>query len=78
MTINSKAPAEGGAGASQWNSLQVNNNKILLTIQPRLDLIETLKRYKTSLFSLSYDNHISRLVDCCDFIIDEVERGQHD
>jgi len=37
--INSKAPAEGGAGASQWNKTQEKSSKRTITTQPGKDLI---------------------------------------
>jgi len=54
------------------------SNKRHSTTQPGTALTAFLKRYKSDLLSLPYDRHISALVDSCDFILDEAERGQHD
>jgi len=76
---NSKTLAGGGmASVSQnitENLLRGNNNKILSTIQPGTALSAFLKKYKFDLLLFPYNDHISRLVDCCDFILDEVEGG---
>ncbi len=80
-TRNSKASTGGGvAEASQSTkiNLQRDNNKTLPVMQPGTALTAFLKRYRNDLLTLPYNSHISRLVDCADFILDEVDRGQHD
>ena len=74
MSRNSKASAEGVAKASQRTKakLQINNNKTLPVTQPGTALTAFLKSYKFDLLLLPYDNHISRLVDSADIILDEV------
>lgn len=78
MSRNSKAPTEGVVRASQRTkaNLQINNNKTLPLTQPGTALCAFLKLYRKDLLALSYNNHISRLVDCADFILDEVDRGK--
>ena len=81
MTRNSKASTGGGvAEASQHTkiNLRLNDNKTPYIPQPGTALTAFLKRYKFGLLSLPYSRHISELVDCCDLILDEVERGAHD
>lgn len=45
-------------------------------IQPGTALAASLESYKSRLLLAPHDRHISSLVDCCDFILNEVERGQ--
>lgn len=40
-------------------------------IMPSTALCAFLKRYKADLLRLEYSNEVSRLVDCCDCILDE-------
>ena len=82
MSRNSKASAGGlVTEASQDNAkinLQVNNNKPSPITQPGTALTAYLCRYKFDLLELPCDRHISKLVDCCDEILDEVRGCWHD
>ena len=74
MSRNSKTQA-GGAWVSQKNLPKQSDkkyNKRLPSIQPGTALTAFLKRYKFDLLSLPHDNHISRLVDAADILLDEV------
>lgn len=72
---NSKTHAGGGLAWASKDSakinLQVDPSKRSFLAQPEINLTALLRSYKFGLLSLPYDNHISRLVDCCDFILDE-------
>lgn len=73
MSGNSKPAAEGSATGSQVRQQRYrNNNKRPPKTQPGTALTAFLKMYKFDLLSLPCDAHISRLVDCCDVILDEV------
>jgi len=50
--------------------------KLQHIIQPETALIASLESYKRSLLLFPCHRQISSLVDCCDYILDEVERGQ--
>ena len=63
------------ARAGSGNPQSKNTRKPFPT-QPGTALTAFLKKYKFDLLSLPYSRHISELVDCCDFILDEVEWGQ--
>ena len=80
-TRNSKSPAGGGVAEDSQSTkinLQRKSNKTLPTTQPGTALCAFLKRYRNDLLTWPHNNHISRLVDCVDFLLDEVDRGQHD
>ena len=73
MTNKRKAQA-GDAWAQQKNILQKNNNKRPPVMQPGTALPVSLVQFKSGLLLLPYTQHISSLVDCCDFLLDELER----
>ena len=72
MNKNSKAPAEGGVARASQYHLHMNSNKRPPITQPGTALVAFLKRYKSDLLLLPCNNHISRLVDATDIILDEV------
>lgn len=72
MRRNSKVPARGVARTSQHKKQHRFIHNTLT--QPGTALTAFLKGYKSDLLLHPYNNHISRLVDCCDFILDEVDR----
>lgn len=80
MTKNKKAsyPAKitGSIKQSQGN-LTKNNRQIQQLTRPGTALTAFLKRYKFDLLQLECTREVSRLVDCCDCILNEVE-AQHD
>ena len=78
MSRHSKAPAGWGmteASQHKKHQLKTSDNKRTPIVQPGTALTAFLKKYKFDLLLLPCDRHISSLVDCCDFILDEVERS---
>ena len=81
MIENKKKPVAGGgvATGSKQNNLQMENIIAAQEHQEKINhdavLSDVLKSYKHGLLASPYCKHISRLVDCCDLILDEVWGG---
>ena len=66
---------ESGSAARQ-REYRTKTSKSQAVSVPGTALEAFLKRYRNDLVALPFTSHISRLVDCADFLLDEVKRGR--
>ena len=81
MTLkNSKAPVAPGACQCDVPCIECKCNSTIDALSDQFipcipgNLTIFLKRYKSALLLLSCNNHISRLVDAADILLDEIGR----
>ena len=77
MKHKRKAPTGKGSGAILSNNKYWKYNTYFPISLPTTALCPSLRRYRDDLQRLPADKHILQLINCCEYLLAEIDGGSH-